>query len=696
MSVTGGQRSVAIDVGGTFTDVVLRSDDGELTIAKVLSSAPDPTDGVLEGFEHVLTEAGADATELTDFVHASTVVSNLVLERKGPRIALVTTAGFRDILHLQRQKRADLYDLAYKKPRPLVDRRDIFEVDERLAADGSTLRALDEDSARRALAEIEARGIGSVAVVFLHSYANAAHERRFRELAAEAAPGLEVSLSSDVAPKLREYERSSTTALNAYTLPVVSSYLDRMEEEVRERGLSRPLHVMQCSGGVMLAETIRRAPVNMLESGPAAGALAAAAVGRAADLDRVIGFDMGGTTAKVSIIEHGEPELVEDFEVAHGTRLQPGSGLPVTIPAVDLIEIGTGGGSVAHLEMGVLAVGPHSAGASPGPACYGRGGSEPTVTDANLVLGYLAAGNFLGGTMELDLDAARAAIERRVAEPLGIGVAEAAYAIHRLATTSMASAMRVMTIQRGFDPRSFAAVALGGAGPSHAAGIAADCGMTKVVIPRNAGVASALGLLSAPVKFELARTLLTPLDEGAVAIAAEVFGELERTGTEALRKSGVEEERRIVRQLRLRYVGQGYEITVPAPAELGAAELEAVRADFLDGYAQLYGFADPQAPIEVVDWRLTAAGPQPPPALGAGLAADEDGGGSGPGSRLAYFEGGEREIEVWKRAALGAGGEVAGPAVIEERESTTLVPEGSVARVAEAGSIVIEIEAGSG
>jgi N-methylhydantoinase A/oxoprolinase/acetone carboxylase beta subunit len=685
--------SVAIDVGGTFTDVILRdAASGELTIAKVLSSAPDPTDGVLDGFAAALDRAGVEAAALTDFVHASTVVSNLVLERKGPRTALITTAGFRDVLHLQRQKRADLYDLGYAKPQPLVDRRDIFEVRERLAADGEVLTPLDEEGCAKTLEEIAARGIESVAVVFLHAYANAAHERAVGAVATRVAPNLKLSLSSEVSPKLREYERASTTVLNAYTLPAVSGYLDRMESEVRERGTSRPLHVMQCSGGVMLAETIKRVPVNMLESGPAAGALAAAAVGRAAGRERVIGFDMGGTTAKVSIVEGGQPVLVESFEVAHGTRLQVGSGLPITVPAVDLIEIGTGGGSVAHLELGVLAVGPHSAGASPGPACYGRGGEEATVTDANLVLGYLSAENFLGGEMALDVEAGRAAIEERVAKPLGIDVAEAAYAIHRVATTTMASAMRVMTIQRGFDPRSFVAVALGGAGPSHVAGIAADCGMEELIVPANAGVASALGLLSAPVKFELARTLLTPLDAAAGAAAGAVLSELEAAAAESLRASGVESGWTMLRQLRLRYVGQGYEITVAAPpGALGPVELEAIRAEFLQEYARLYGFADPDGGIEVVDWRLTASGPVPPAAVDAGLAADHGREAAEATTRLAYFGDGYVETTVYKRAALDLGREIEGPAVIEERESTTLLPPDTVARLDAAGSLLLDL-----
>lgn len=687
---------VAIDVGGTFTDLVFHDGNANrLTVAKVLSTAPDPSEGVLGGFDVLLDRAGTTADEITYFVHASTVVSNLVLERKGERTALITTAGFRDVLHLQRQKRADLYDLAYTKPRPLIDRRDIHEVIQRNLADGSIAVELDEESVLNALNRISHAGIRSVAVSFLHSYANPAHEQRVREIATVHAPDVTVSLSSDVAPKLREYERTSTTALNAYVAPQTAAYLDRMGDSLARSGMRRPLHVMQCSGGVMLSDAIKRVPVNMLESGPAAGALAAAAIGAACGRSRVIGFDMGGTTAKVSIIDDDEPQLVEEFEVARTGHLQVGSGLPVTVPAVDLIEIGTGGGSIARIEMGVLAVGPISAGASPGPACYGLGGVEPTVTDANLVLGYLDAENFLGGEMPLNLDAAREAIDSRIASPLGISVPEAAYAVHSLASATMANAMRVMTIQRGFDPRTFSVVALGGAAPSHVAEIASDCGIPEVIVPPSAGVASAVGLLAAPVKFELARTLLTPIDSTTIETLRNVFGALQEHGITAMRESAIEAGIVIHRQVRMRFVGQGYEVPISIlPADLEAATADGLRSRFVDAYEQLYGYADSAAPIEIVDWRLSAMAPAPDilPSLTGAPTEDADGGAS---VTQAYFPsaGGFTNVSLLPREGLPVGAAIKGPALIAERESTLLVPPDVHASLHPSRSVVLKVAA---
>ena len=686
-------RRAASDVGGTFTDLVLQdSATGDFTITKVLSTAPDPSAGAIEGFEALIDAAGVEASTIDYLAHASTVASNLVIERSGQRTALLTTEGFRDVLHLQRQKRAVSHDLFYDKPAPLVDRRDILEVPERVAADGSVLVALDELRTAEQLREVAARGIQSVAVVLFHAYVNPDHEHRVREIAADVAPGLLVSLSSDVSPKWREYERSSTTVINAYVKPRVSQYLDGMQASLGGLGVSRPLHVMQCSGGLAVVEAIKRHPVTLVESGPAAGAFIAGIIGRATGRDRIIAFDMGGTTAKVSILQDGEPQMVEDFEVAPTTKLRPGSGLPVTTPAVDLIEVGTGGGSIAHLALGVLAVGPESSGASPGPACYGYGGDAPTVTDANLVLGYLDADYFLGGDLVLDPDAARRVIQRDISSRLGLSLEEGAYAVHAVANASMANAMRAMTIQRGFDPRDFGVIAFGGAGPAHAMSIASELGSREILVPANAGVSSAMGLLFAPIKFEFVRTLVTRLEAGSLKQMNEVFAELEERGAAGLVEADAAAGASFIRNALMRYVGQGYEVAIGMPAgRLQAADVAATRARFLETYERLYGYAEAHGELEIVDYRVTASAPAPPfelPRVGRGDQASD----AARGRRPCYFpDTGFVESPIWDRYGLSTGTTIGGPAIVQERESTTVIPPGASAVVDEWQNLVVSV-----
>lgn len=680
---SGGFRvRVGTDVGGTFTDFALHDErTNRIEVAKVLTTSRDPAEGVMRGFKLLLKRAGIEAPQVTYLAHASTVASNLVIERKGPPTALITTQGFRDVILMQRQKRANLYDHFYDKPRPIVRRRDIYEVRERTRANGTIESPLDETDALDVLRDIAERGFKSVAVVLLHSYANTAHELRIRELAVGAGHAYSITLSSDISPRWREYERSSTAAMNAYVQPDVVRYLDSMQAMLRAVGMNRPIHVMQCSGGLILAEGMKRVPVTMIESGPAAGALMAGFVGRVSGRPRVIAFDMGGTTAKVSIVEDGEPRLVEDFEIAPVTKLTPGSGLPVSLPAVDLIEIGTGGGSIAHLDIGVLGVGPQSAGASPGPACYGFGGTEPTVTDANLLLGYLDPNYFLGGELKLDIAVAREAV-KKVAQPLGVSVETAAYAIHAVANASMASAVRIVTVQRGFDPRDYVAVAFGGAGPLHIASIANDVGIPEVLVPANAGIASAVGLLMARVKFEFVRTLKRRLDDGALPELAEVFGELERRGSESLAESRADAGSLLIRHARMRYVGQGFEITVEIPSgALDASSLDTIRQSFIASYRRLYGYAEAAGDIEIVDFRLTALGP----AVEGYSAPRGDAAKKRPAKsrRPAYFQelGGFVDVDVWNRYELPIGFSLLGPAIVQERESTLLVTPGASAIV---------------
>ncbi|HKF79023.1 MAG TPA: hydantoinase/oxoprolinase family protein, partial [Candidatus Dormibacteraeota bacterium] len=439
---------VAFDVGGTFTDLVLQDGAGRLSTAKRLTTYPDPSEACLAGLDELVARAGVPWPELARAVHGTTLGSNLVIERKAEGVGLATTRGFRDVLAIGRQKRYQLYDLQIEKPAPLIDRTWIWEVDERMLADGAVRRPLDEVQARSAVAAMRERGVRSLAVCFLHSYVNPAHERRFGELVRELAPEVHVSLSSDVSPQFREYERTSTTVVNAYLVRAVSEYLRGMTAALADRGYRGRLFIMQSSGGAATAETMAHLPVRMIESGPAAGALVAAHYGGLSGETELIAFDMGGTTAKLALVTSGRPQTVDAFEL-HRMRLAPGSGIPINVRSLDLVEIGAGGGSIARPELGTIQVGPDSAGSTPGPACYARGGVEPTVTDANLVLGYLNPDTFAGGTMRLDAGAAWRAVEERVARPLGMSVEEAAWGIHALVNLSMELATRVVSIERG-------------------------------------------------------------------------------------------------------------------------------------------------------------------------------------------------------------------------------------------------------
>jgi N-methylhydantoinase A len=683
---------VGFDVGGTFTDFVLQTDDGRLITAKRLTTYPDPSEACLLGLDDVVGQAGVEWSDVAQAVHGTTLGSNVVIERKGRGIALVTTAGFRDILVIGREKRYSLYDLQIDKPDPLVDRSMTFEVRERVLADGSVERPLDEDAARSLIGDLAARGVVSVAVCFLHSYVNPTHERRFAELVAEAAPDVAVSLSSEVSPRFREYERASTTAVNAYLMPSVRDYLRRMEAELTERGYGSRLFIMQSSGGIATAETMAEHPVRMIESGPAAGALMAARYGEMTGHRDVVAFDMGGTTAKLSMIEDGAPRTVGQFEL-HKIDLQPGSGIPMNVASLDLVEIGAGGGSIARVAMGTIQVGPDSAGSSPGPVCYGRGGTEPTVTDANLVLGYLSPGTFAGGTMTLDAEGARAAVERDIAVPLGIPVEEAAWGIHRIVNLNMELATRVVSIERGHDPRGLALIATGGSAPAHACRLAAVLGISMVVIPAAAGVASAIGLLSADVKFDQARTRVGALEATDLSALNAMFEEMDRESGAVIQESSGSAPSRVDREVDLRYVGQGYEVTVPVPSRpLEPEDLKAVREAFEQEYELRYGFTSPDQAVEATTWKVTALGEASRLDIPRVHVDVTDVAEAIRETRPAYFpETGFVATPAYDRYRLFPGAEIAGPAIVEERESTTVIPPGMAAVCDEFGNLLVRL-----
>jgi N-methylhydantoinase A len=682
---------VGFDVGGTFTDFVLQSSSGELHTAKRLTTYPDPSDACLAGLDELVARAGVPWRDLVHAVHGTTLGSNLVIERKAQGIGLLTTRGFRDVLIIGREKRYQVYDLQIEKPAPLIPRRFIGEVTERVLADGSVRDPLDEDDARRAIRALVARGVTTLAVCFLHAYLNPAHERRVAELAAEIAPGVAVTLSHEVSPTFREYERTSTTVVNAYVMSAVRAYLHGLQGALRERGYRGRLFVMQSSGGVATADAMERYPVRMIESGPAAGALMAAVYGELTGHRDLIAFDMGGTTAKLCLVENGRPSTTTAFEL-HRVNNAPGSGLPMNIQAIDLVEIGAGGGSIARAKLGVIAVGPESASSVPGPVCYGRGGHEPTVTDANLVLGYLNPDYFAGGAMKLDVGAATRAIDQKLARPLGLDVEEAAWGVHAIVTTNMELATRVVSIERGRDPRDLTFVAFGGSGPVHGCRLAQALGIPRVILPAAAGVTAAIGLLAAEVKFDVARTYVRRLDALDSATVGAMFDEMAAQAIDVVRQSSLTSEVAVVRSADARYLGQGYELTVPVPSgRLDAAALAAVRTSFDEIYAARYGYASPREPVEVVTWKLSAIGGTPRVSLAK--AAGERSGAARKADRLAYFP--ERrgfvETAVYDRYALAAGSTVDGPAIVEERESTTVLPPGVSAVVDAYANLIVTV-----
>jgi N-methylhydantoinase A/oxoprolinase/acetone carboxylase beta subunit len=687
----GGYR-VGFDVGGTFTDFVLQSPTGELHTAKRLTTYPDPSEACLAGLDDLLARAGAPWPAVVQAVHGTTLGSNIVIERKGRQVGLITTRGFRDVLIIGREKRYQVYDLQIEKPAPLIPRRCIEEVPERLRADGSVLQPLDEAETRRAVRALRARGIGSIAVCLLHAYANPAHERRVGEIIAEEAPEAAVSLSHEISPVFREYERTSTTVVNAYVMTAVRDYLRLLADEMKRRGYGGRLFVMQSSGGIATSETMERYPVRMIESGPAAGTLMAAAYGETTGHRDLIAFDMGGTTAKLALIEEGRPSTTALFEL-HKVGLAPGSGIPMNIHAIDLVEIGAGGGSIARAGLGVIAVGPESASSMPGPACYGRGGTAPTVTDANLVLGYLNPDEFAGGAMRLDPAAARRAIEEHVARPLGLGLAEAAWGVHLVVNSSMEQATRVVSIERGRDPRDLTLIAFGGSGPVHGCRLAQALRIPRVILPAAAGVTAALGLLAADVKFDVSRTYVRKTDEVSLPYLNEMYREMEAQAAGVIGESAVAGAVTRLRGADARYAGQGYELNVALPpGALAAEDLRRFRAAFDQAYAARYGYASPGEPVEIVNWKLSAVAP------GARLTlprhAHQGGADQALKSRRpAYFpeKGGYVETPVYDRYRLSPGVTLVGPAVIEERESTSVLPPGCGARVDDYGSLLVEI-----
>lgn len=670
---------LGFDIGGTFTDfVLLDATTGGISLHKCLTTPNDPADGALDGIRSICAAAGISVADVGELLHGTTLVTNSLIEGRGARLGLLTTRGFRDVLEFGIEQRYDIYDLFLKFPDPLVPRHRRLEITERLAYDGRVLEPLDEAAVLAEGTRLVADGCSAIAVSFLHSYANPAHEKAAGRILREAFPNVSISLSSEVAPEIREYERLATTCANAFVQPLMDRYIGRLLRELDELGFAGTLRLMQSDGGLCAPEVARTFPIRLLESGPAGGALATVLFAREAGLPDAIAFDMGGTTAKSCLIENGRAAVVPMMETARVRRFRRGSGLPIKAPVVDMIEIGAGGGSIAGLdETGLLKVGPRSAGAAPGPACYGQGGEEATVTDANLLLGYYDPSFFLGGSMTLDKPAAEAALARLGAK-LGLPAIETAAGIHAVVCEAMASAARVHLIEKGRDPRRYAMVAFGGAGPAHAVRVARVLGIGQVLIPPASGAASALGFLAAPLAFEQSRSVLTSLGKGTNWAQANAnLAELEASARSRLHAAGVADAVvKVERYAEMRLVGQLHQIMVRLPeGALAAASLPALAEAFAETYRTLYTRVVEDAEIEVLSYRVRVSSPEPQIAL-SGAVAGNVSGAALKGHRPAYFDGKFHDTPVYDRYALAPGQTVAGPAIIEEREATTVIAPG--------------------
>jgi N-methylhydantoinase A len=687
---------IGVDVGGTFTDFVLVDDHRRLIfLGKQLTTPRDPSRAIIEGIQRILNDAAVDIGKLDGVVHGTTLVTNTVIERKGAKVGLVTTKGFRDVLEMGREIRYDLYDLFLEKPEPLVPRYLRSEVDERIDATGTVLRPLDGKEFRAAVGHLVNQGIEAIAVSFLHAYRNDSHEREALAILREDHPALTVTLGSEIAPEIREYERGNTAVANAYVQPLMQRYLARLADQLHELGHRGNLSIMLSAGGLTTVGTASKFPVQLIESGPAAGAIAAALYAKLTGTDHLISFDMGGTTAKMCLIEHGAPEHSNEFEAGRVKRFRKGSGLPLKVPVIDLIEIGAGGGSTAWIDgMGLLKVGPESAGSEPGPVCYRRGGTEPAVTDADLLLGYLSPEFFLGGDMALDLNSVREAVRTKIAGPLNLGVEQAAAGIHAIVNENMAAATRMYIAEKGRDPRRYTMIAFGGAGPVHAYGLAKLLKLRRLICPLGAGVMSALGFLVAAPAVDLVRSYVTRLELADWSQVEALFADMETTAFERLVEAGARrEDIHFMRRAEMRHVGQGFEIAVPLPdGGVDIGSLDQVRALFFQKYEELFGRRIEGVGIEVLTWRLHASAPQSDVTLSfAGQKSD-----TCPrikGDRQVFFpETGYAPCSVYNRYALRPGDSFRGPAVVEERESTTVIGPGSTVQVDQFLNLIIDIE----
>ena len=670
---------LAADIGGTFTDVVLESEAG-FQSTKVLTTLNQPEIGVMQGIDELLRLSNIEPGQITHVIHGTTLGTNTVIERKGAKTAFLTTEGFRDILEMGYEKRYDHYDIYLEKPPPLVPRKYRLPVRERISAEGKVLVELDQNQVLQTIQFLKQEEIEAVAVGFLHAYAHPVHEQKVRDLILSELPGLSVCLSSEVCPEMREYDRFSTTCANAYIRPLVSGYLERLEKLFAEAGFGCSIHLMMSGGGWTNLQTASKFPIRLLESGPAGGAIMAAGVARECELDEVLSLDMGGTTAKICLIRDGVPESSRSFETARVYRDQKGSGLPLRVPVIELVEIGAGGGSIARVDaMNRIRVGPRSAGSEPGPASYGLGGGEPTVTDANLLLGNLNPEYFGGGKITLNLDLAEKAVSQKVAGMLELDKHWASLGILETVDENMANAAKVHAVERGRVLNRHAMIAFGGGAPLHACKIARKLGIERVIIPKGAGVGSALGFLRAPMSFEVVRSFKTQFSHFELEQVNRILEEMSREAHSMnLQKNAGAEETFEVRKVDVRYLGQGHELTIPInPGKLSTKDVEDLREKFEELYHQIYGLNLPEMEVEAISWSVTVKSAEATTIHKNSEGMDQ----TEPesiGLREVFDTNLERveQAKVYNRSDLSAGQSIQGLSVIQESETTVIVPQG--------------------
>lgn len=677
---------LGVDVGGTFTDLVLiNSITEELYLTKVPSVPHDVAQGIMNGIKKLVTMVGFYPSDIQYLVHGTTVATNILIERNGALTGLITTKGFRDVLEIGRQKREDLYDLFQEKNPPVIRRRLRMEVEERVTGQGEVLKPLNVEECRQVIEQFLEQGVASIAVCFLHSYLNPEHENEAGRLIKEQNPDVFISLSSDICPEFREFERASTTAVNAYVTPAVSYYVGELQNRLKKENINT-LHIMQSNGGVMTANTAREKAVHTALSGPAGGVVGAAFLAQLVGINNIITLDMGGTSCDVSLVQKGVPIKTTEGKV---------SGFPVKIPMIDIHTIGAGGGSIAWVdEGGGFKVGPQSAGADPGPACYGQGGEAPTITDANLVLGRLNPDNFLGGEMKLRPKLAQEAIETKLVAKLQMDFHKVAEGIIKIASANMVDATRLISVRRGYDPRQFALVAFGGAGPLHAVSIARELQMSQVIVPSASSALSALGCLIAEVRHDQVVTRLQKEAELKVAEMNDIFQQLEQQGMQELEKEGIPESKRIFqRTVDMRYSGQAYEINVDVPGGvLAESDLVNLIKKFHQSHKTIYGHSIETEGTEIVNYRINAIGLVDQPTIKQLEAGDEVPCDAKKGKRQIYLQGKFYECPIFEREKLLAGNNITGPAVIEGKESTILLETDSSALVDRYGNIIIDIK----
>jgi N-methylhydantoinase A len=683
-----------IDIGGTFTDIVLLGGDGSVHTRKVSSTPEDYRQGIVDGIVALMEEVAVDPGTVDGVVHATTVATNTILEFKGARTALITTEGFRDVLEMRRLRIPVLYDLQYDKPAPLVARRHRYEISERMGPRGEVRRELDESEAERVAEALQDSGIEALAICLLHSYANPDHEHRIAAAVRRIlGDRIFITCSADILPEIREYERTSTTVVNAYVGPTVENYMGALTDRLRAVGITAPLQIMQSNGGIMTAAAAIRKPATIVESGPAAGVIAAARMARKAGHGNVISLDMGGTTAKTAIIENGEPAKTSEYEVGAGinlsSKLVKGGGYPIKLPFVDLSEIGAGGGSIVAVDdSGLIKVGPMSAGAEPGPACYGMGGEEPTLSDALVVLGYLNADYLVGGSLPLDAAKARQVVEQRVARPLGKPLLEAAYGVFVIAAANMTRAVKAVSTYRGRDPRDFVLFAFGGNGPVAAVGIARALQMKRVLVPLAPGVFSAFGLLFSDIEHEFVQALFSRREDMSVAVIDQAYKKLEAEARRVLQSEGNPSERvSLTRFADMRYSGQAYELTIPV-AE-GTPDMDRMVGDFGDEHLRTYGHRSDVDPVDLISVKILARA-----TTGGPRAYDHSvimaGNGAAESERMVYFGDGLMPTPVVGRESL-RGCVREGPLIVEEYDSTCIIPPGARATLDDHANIDIAV-----